>query len=146
MTKKVNIQEVSDVLGLSPVPAPKYVLMTDERLHTQNFFEHLFGQDTNKAYYRGLQPKSKSGVIILGADADVSTPVHEAWHSWSGLGELTAWPIGDRLARRYQRLSRFPTLKNLIKRDVKYQEVSGPDEFPNLGKYAGRVKLYKLVG
>ena len=118
--------------------APRFVLITDERLDHQTHH--------GQTVFRGLQPKNRGDVIVLGADADVSTVPHESWHAFSGLGELTAWPIGDRLARRHQRLSRFPALKNLIKRDVKYQEVSGLDEFPGIGKYAGRVKLYKLVG
>ncbi len=132
----MNIQEVSEILGVCwPLRAPKFILITDERIHDQR----------GQTYFRGLQPKNRGDIIVLGADADATTVPHEVWHAQTGLGELSAWPIGNQLARRYNHMKRFPRVREALTRRVKYREVSSADEFPDLGKYAGRVRLFVLT-
>jgi len=59
---------------------------------------------------------------------------------------LSAWPIGNQLSRRYNYMKRFPRVREALTRRVKYREVTSLDEFPDLNKYHGRVKLFVLDG
>jgi len=133
----MNIQEVSDILGVCRfLRAPKHVFITDEPVYEER---------NGKAFYRGLQPKNRRDVIFLSAQSDLTTVPHESWHAMTGLGELTAYPVGRIVAAKYELIKNFPRLNKALSRVVQYREVSSSSEFPNLGKYRGRAKLYKLV-
>ena len=133
----MNIQEVSDILGVCwPLRMPKYVLITDEGISQQH---------NGQTFFRGLQPKSRGDIVVLGVDANITTVPHESWHAMTGFGELTAHPIGNLFARRYERLKQFPRLKDALTRRVQYREVDSASEFPNFSKYQGRAKLYTVV-
>jgi len=134
----VNIQEVSDILGVCRfLRAPKHVFITDEPVYEER---------NGKAFFRGLQPKSRRDVIFLSAQSDLTTIPHESWHAMTGLGELTAYPVGRMVAAKYEFVSRFPRLKDTLTRKVQYREVDSASEFPNFSnKYQGRAKLYTVV-
>jgi len=134
----MNIQEVSDILSACRfLRAPKHVFITDEPVH-----------DDQGAHFRGLQPKKRGDTIFLANAADISTPVHEAWHAQSGLGEATAYPVGNILARKYNLLKKFPQLKKIISKKVRYRRATKAEtkkEFPDATKYGTRVRHYILT-
>jgi len=133
----LRIEEVEDLLNtlrLLGMLAPEHIFITDEPI-----YEELDG----KVYFRGLAPKNKRGVMVLSAQANVTTVPHEWVHSALGLGELAAYPIGNLLALRYKLtkklVEKFPLLKSLRLREVKYQEADVPK------KFSGRIKHYVRV-
>jgi len=102
----VNIQEVSDILGVCRfLRAPKHVFITDEPVYEER---------NGRTFYRGLQPKNRRDVIFLSAQSDVTMIPHEAWHAMTGLGELTAYPVGRIVAAKYEFVKKFPRLKALF--------------------------------
>jgi len=132
----MNIQEVSDILGVCRfLRAPKNVFITEEPVYEER---------NGKAFYRGLQPKNRRDVIFLSAQSDVTTIPHEAWHAMTGLGELTAYPVGRIVAAKYELVKNFPRLKALFSRRVEYQRTEGSEEFPRASRYQGRVEHYTL--
>jgi len=135
----MRIEEVSDILGICRfLRAPKHVFITHEP---------VYEQVDGKTFFRGLQPKSRGDVIFLSAQADITTVPHETWHAMTGLGELTAHPIGKIIALKYEILKQFPRLKALLSRKVEYRRVPPEEEkwFPQAKKYRGRVEHYILV-
>lgn len=132
----MNIQEVQDILGICrALRAPKHIIFINEPIH----------DETRKEYYRGLQPKSRGDVLVLSAQADKTTVPHETWHANTGLGELTAYPIGWLLARKHDFIESRPLLNQIVPRKkVSYVEDPNPPEFPQLSKYGGRVRHYRL--
>jgi len=133
----VNIQEVSDILGICRfLRAPKHVFITDEPVYEER---------NGKAFFKGLQPKSRRGVIFLSAQSDLTTIPHESWHAMTGLGELTAYPVGRMVAAKYELVSRFPRLKALISKRAEYKRTEESIEFPRARRYGGRVEHYTLV-
>lgn len=133
----MNIQEVSDILGVCRfLRAPKHIFITDEPVYEER---------NGKAFYRGLQPKGKRDVIFLSAQSDLTTIPHESWHAMTGLGELTAYPVGRVVAAKYELVSRFPRLKALISRRAEYRRVEVSVEFPQAARYRGRVEHYTLA-
>lgn len=133
----MNIDEVKEILGLCyMLRAPKHIFITDEPVYEKR---------DGVQFYKGLQPSSRDDVIFLSAQADVTTVPHEVWHANTGLGELTAYPVGNLLAIKYRLLSKFPAVKNLLSRKVEYVEASSHSDFPQVEKFRGRVKHYTLV-
>lgn len=134
---KVNIQEVSDILGVCRfLMAPKHIFITDEPVY----------EDTDgKTFFRGLQPKSRGDVIFLSAQSDLTTVPHESWHAMTGLGELTAYPVGRMVAAKYELVKKFPRLKALISRRAEYRRSEESVEFPQAARYRGRVEHYTLA-
>lgn len=134
----MNIQEVSDILScLRALRAPRHVFITDEPVH-----------DDKGGHYRGLQPKRRGDTIFLANAADVSTPIHEAWHAMTGLAELSAYPVGNILARKYNFLKKFPNIKKILGKRVKYRRATKAEtkkEFPDATKYGTRVRHYILT-
>ncbi len=132
----MNIQEVSDILGVCRfLRAPKHVFITDESVYEER---------NGRTFYRGLQPKNRRDVIFLSAQSDVTTIPHEAWHAMTGLGELTAYPVGRIVAAKYELVKKFPRLKALFSRRVEYRRSEGSEEFPGASRYRGRVEHYTL--
>jgi len=131
----VEIEEVSDILGLCrTLRLPKHIFITDEPVEDEK----------TGTRYRGLQPRSRGDVIFLSAQADGTTVPHEAWHAMTGLGELSAYPIGNLLARKHQMLSQFPKLKSMLSRKVHYKEIFDSEDFPAAKKYGKRVRHFIL--
>ena len=48
-------------------------------------------------------------------------------------------------ALKYQVVSQFPNLKQLLERRVEYRRVTHSAEFPEVEKYGNRVEHYELV-
>ena len=133
----MNIQEVSDILGVCHfLRAPQHVFITPESVYEQ--------QD-GRAFFRGLQPKSRGDTIFLSAQADITTVPHESWHAQTGLGETTAYPVGKIISLKYEFLKQFPRLKTLLTRKVEYKRVTKETEFPQASKYGSRVEHYVRV-
>jgi len=134
----LNIQEVSDILGVCRfLRAPKHVFITDEPVYEER---------NGRAFYRGLQPKGRRDVIFLTAQSDLTTVPHESWHAMTGLGELTAYPVGRIVAAKYELIKNFPRLKALVSRRIEYGRSEESREFPRARRYRGRVEHYSLVG
>lgn len=132
----MNIQEVSDILGVCRfLRAPKHVFITDESVYEER---------DGKAFFRGLQPKGRRDVIFLSAQSDLTTIPHESWHAMTGLGELTAYPVGRMVAAKYELIKKFPRLKALISRRAEYRRSEESAEFPRARSYRGRVEHYTL--
>ena len=70
---------------------------------------------------------------------------HEAWHAVSGMGELTAYPIGYLVALKYRLMNKFPNLKTALSRRVEYRRVTRSEAFPDAEKYGDRVEHYERV-
>jgi len=135
----MNIKEVSEILGLCRfLRAPRHVFIAKEP---------VYEEWDSKVFFRGLQPKERRDVIFLSSQADASTVGHEAWHAMTGLGELTADPVGRLVALKYEIIRQFPRLKALLTRRVVYRRVSPEEEveFPQVKRYRGRVEHYILV-
>lgn len=133
----MNIQEVSDILGVCRfLKAPKHIFITDESVYEEK---------DGKTFFRGLQPKDKRDVIFLSAQSDITTVPHESWHAMTGLGELTAYPVGRAVAAKYEFVQMFPRLKALISRKTEYRRSLEATEFPRARFYKNRVEHYTLV-
>ncbi len=133
----MQIKEVSDILGICRfLRAPRHVFITNESVYEER---------NGRAFYRGLQPKGRRDVIFLSAQSDVTTVSHESWHAMTGLGELTAYPVGRIVAAKYEFIKNFPRLKALISRKVEYRRSEGSGEFPQASRYRGRVEHYTLA-
>lgn len=132
----MNIQEVSDIFSACRfLRAPKHVIITDEKVCG------------SEGCFRGLQPKNRRDVIFLSAQADVTTAPHEAWHAQTALGETTAYPIGNLVARKYKLFKQFPNLMKNLGRPIKYREASRAEtlkDFPKTKAYLGRIRHYIL--
>lgn len=136
----MNIQEVSAILGVSRfLVAPQHVFITHEKV-----CEHGDCRACGTCF-RGLQPEKRRDVIFLSAQADGTTVPHEAWHAMTGLGEMTAYPVGYLAAIKSQVVNQFPNLKNLLSRRVEYRRVTHSQEFPEAERYGNRVEHYELV-
>jgi hypothetical protein len=115
--------------------APPHLLIVNEPIHNDA------GQ-----YFRGLQPKSRSDVIVLSAQSDVTTIPHETIHANFGVGEVIAYPFGWLMAKKTDFIRKHPILDSAVPRkQVKYVEDPNPPEFPDLEKYRGRVTHYRRV-
>jgi hypothetical protein len=133
----MNIQEVSDILGVCRfLRVPKHVFITDEPVYEER---------DGRAFFRGLQPKGRRDVIFLSAQADLTTVPHESWHAMTGLGELTAYPVGRMVAAKYELVKKFPRLKALIFKRAEYRRAEESVEFPRARSYRGRVEHYTLA-
>lgn len=133
----MNIQEVSDILGVCRfLRAPRHIFITDEPVYEER---------NGKAFYKGLQPKNRRDVIFLSAQSDITTVSHEAWHAMTGLGELTAYPVGRIVAAKYELIKNFPRLKSLFSRKIEYRRTEESREFPGARRYRDRVEHYTLV-
>lgn len=132
----MNIQEVQDILGIChALRAPKHIIIVNEPIH-----------DENMQYFRGLQPKSRGDVLVLSAQADTTTVPHETIHANFGLGELAAYPGGWLLSKKYHLRKQLPLLDNIIpKKKIQYKEDPNPPEFPQVQKYGGRIRHYRLT-
>ena len=62
----------------------------------------------------------------------------------TGLGELTAYPVGRIVAAKYELIKNFPRLKALFSRRIEYRRNEGSREFPRASRYRGRVEHYTL--
>lgn len=130
----MNIEEVSEILGVSRfLVAPQHVFITHEKVC-----------DTESCF-RGLQPEKRRDIIFLSAQADKTTVPHETWHAMTGLGEITAYPVGKLVSIKYGLLSNFPNLKRMLSRQVEYRRVYNSREFPEAEKYGNRIEHYELV-
>ena len=134
---RMNIQEVADILSACRfLRAPKHVFITDEPVH-----------DGQGVHFRGLQPKKRGDTIFLANAADTTTIPHEAWHAMTGLGELTAYPVGNFLAKKYNALKRFSKIRQLFRKPLKYRRATKKEtikEFPGAKQYSARVRHYIL--
>jgi hypothetical protein len=134
----MNIQEVSDILGVCRfLRAPKHVFITDESVYEER---------DGRTFFRGLQPEKRRDIIFLSAQADGTTVPHEGWHAMTGLGEITAYPVGRLVSIKYGLLSNFPNLKQMLSRQIEYRRVYNSREFPEAEKYGNRIEHYELVG
>lgn len=132
----MNLQEVSDILGLCRfLRAPKHIFITDEEVCDYE----------SGSCFRGLQPTERGDVIFLSKQADSSTVPHEAWHAQTGLGEMTAYPIGKLASLKCRLLNQLPKLKSVLRRDVKYRPAGTDDGFEEAQKYGDRVQHYVRV-
>jgi len=136
----MEIEEVADILGLCHalriLGLPKHIFVTEEKIRDSK----------SGTYFRGLQPKNRRDVIFLSGQADSTTVPHEVWHALTGLGEATAYPIGKALQMKHRIFSKFPMLKQIRSKPVKYKEVKGSSEFPTAKKYGKRIRHFELVG
>lgn len=132
----VEIYEVEEILGAYPfMPKPKHVIVVKEPVR-----EWVDGY----LYFRGLQPKFRSDVIVLTPQATDETVLHETLHAL-GLGEFGASLLGKLLIRKYEVLGKG-LLGSLLFGEVKYVKCSGCEEFRVLHeKYAGRAEHYVRV-
>jgi len=128
----MEISEVEEMLGslrLLGLLAPQHVFITDEPIYRQS---------DGKVFYRGLSPKGERGIIILSAQADVTTTPHEWVHSL-GLGELVAYPLANLLALRYRLIQRIGILRFGFF-NVEYREAY---DVPR--EYKGKIRHYVRV-
>lgn len=133
----MEIDEVSEILGLfRGLRVPQHVFITDEEVR-----EKIDGQ---RVFYRGLQPRSRGDTIFLARDSNFSTPIHEAVHAQTNLGELGTEVITNALLVRYRFMKNHPRLRDLARREVRYQRCPGCQEFhvAHSPQYAGRVEHY----
>ena len=134
-----NITEVSEILGLTRVVvAPQHVFITDETLE---------GKINGHGTYRGLQAPEKKGTIVLSKHADETTPIHESIHSQFGFDELATKPLTRLISRKVELVRRFPKLKGILQKSVRYKLCGGNCGFPEAheGKYGERIQHYVLV-
>lgn len=147
----MNIQEVADILSACRfLRAPRHVFITDEPVDEGSTptFSSVIPRDSGRGQnYRGMQPKRRRDTIFLANAADNTTVPHEAWHAMTGLGELTAYPVGNFLAKKYNALKRLPKIRQLIRKPLKYRRATKREtveEFPDAKKYGARVRHYIL--
>lgn len=135
----MQISEVSEILGLCRfLRVPKHVFITDEK---------VWAQEDGITHYRGLQPKSKSDSMFLTAQADESTPIHEAIHAMMGLDEFGTDILTRAVMRKNEVIRNFPMLKSLMRREVKYRKVESSEEYPwaHQPRFQQRVEHYVLA-
>lgn len=134
----MELGEAEEILGcFHMLRAPEHLIMIKEPVH-----ETVDGV----AYFRGLQPKHRSDVVVITPQATPETVPHELVHADLGLGELAAYPLGKILIWKYRVLRNLPMLKSLIAPRVKYQKCSGCEEFRLLHeRYAGRAEHFIRV-
>ena len=135
----MNIEEVSEILGLArAVVAPQHVFITDETLE---------GKINGHGTYRGLQAPEKKGTIVLSKHADQTTPIHESIHSQFGFDELATKPLTRLISRKVELVRRFPSLRRVLQKSVKYQLCQGNCGFTDAhtNKYGKRIQHYVLV-
>lgn len=132
----MEIYEVAEILGAYPlIPKPQHVIIVREPVR-----EQVDGY----LYFRGLQPKFRSDVIVLTPQATDETVLHETLHSL-GFGELGATVLGKILIRKYEMFGRG-ILGNLLFGPVEYVKCHGCEEFKLLHeKYSGRAEHYVRV-
>jgi hypothetical protein len=133
----MNIDEVSEILGLChALLAPQHVFITDEDVH---------GKVNGKGSFRGLQPKTRSDVIFLTRNANASTPIHETIHANIGTEEALTKPLTRIIQAKYRLLQNFPTLREAVRKPVKYRVCNGCSEFAEAhSRYRGRVTHFIL--
>lgn len=131
---KMDISEVAELLGLYRfVPKPQHIIVISEPVRAEV---------DGYIYYRGIQPSSRSDVIILTPQAVDETVLHEIGHSL-GLGEIGATLFGKLMIRKSRFIENFPALKELFSHPVSYVKCQGCQEFHILHtKYAGRAEHY----
>jgi hypothetical protein len=126
----MRIEEIEEILGLTRLPAPMHILLTDEPL--------------TDGLYLGLQPKDIPDVIVIGAGATPETVFHEIVHTL-GFGEEVAYPAGRLLKWIWERRRKREYLSKLLRREVKYELCQGCERFRTLhDKYSGRIQHYIL--
>lgn len=132
----LHIDEVKEILGLCRLMrAPEHIFITDESVH-----------DDEGHQFRGLQPVNRRDVIFLSALSDVTTVPHEGWHAMTGLGELTAYPVGRLMGTKANLAKNFPRLSALrLRGSPDYEEVHDSVEFPEAHKYGKRVRHFRRV-
>lgn len=130
----MELAEVESVLGcFSTLRVPRHLVMIKEPVTEQM---------DGIAYFRGLQPRHRSDVIVITPQATPETVVHEVVHAQFGFGELMTYPLARAWARKYY-LLRSICPPCLQKKRVEYQKCSGCEEFSLLHeRYAGRAEHY----
>jgi len=134
----MDINEVTEILGLCyGLKAPQHIFITTERVSSQH---------NGQVFYRGLQPKTKGDSILLTADMDKTSPIHETIHASLGLGEPGTEVLTRLIIRKNNIITNFPRLKALLSKKLQYQEVHESGEYPDAHKpkFEGRVKHYIL--
>ena len=136
--KRMNIQEVSEILGVCYfLRAPKHVFITQEQ---------VWSREDGVTHYRGLQPKSKGNSIFLSAQADLSTPIHETVHTY-GVNEFGTEILTRLIMRKNEVLKKFPFLRELTKKKLVYRKVEGSREYPQAHgeRYRRRLEHFVLA-
>lgn len=134
----MNIQEVSEILGVCYfLRVPKHVFITQEQ---------VWSRDDGVTRYRGLQPKSKGDSIFLSAQADSSTSIHEAIHTY-GIDEFGTEILTRLIMRKNEVLKKLPLLRELTRKTLTYKRVERSRAYPQAHepKYRGRVEHYVLT-
>lgn len=133
----MELSEAEEILGcFRMMKAPRHLIMTEPVHETVDGI----------AYFRGLQPKHRSDVVVLTTQATDETVPHELVHSNFGLGEIAAYPLGKILVWKYRVLKNLPMLKSIVAPPARYQKCSGCEEFGLLHqRYAGRAEHYVKV-
>lgn len=134
----MQIGEVSEILGVCYfLRAPRHIFMTSEK---------IWAEEDGKTFFRGLQPKSKGDSIFLSAQADSSTPIHEAIHTY-GIDEVGTEILTRVIMRKNEVLQNFPRLNGMFKKRLKYRKVEASEAYPqaHARRYRGRVEHYVLV-
>ena len=159
----MNIQEASEVLGLCHfLKTPKHVFLTQSKKDVAEILgecsflrppkhvfmtrEKLWGEvNGDKEYYRGIQPRSKHDSILLSADRDESSPIHEAIHTY-GLNELGTEVLTRVIMRKNKVLKNFPLLRKLTTKRLSYKKVDSSKEYPwaHRNEYKNRVQHFIL--
>lgn len=137
--EEMNIDEVTEILGLTrALIAPQHVFITEEGVS---------GEVDGRGSFRGLQPRARGDVIFMSKDADETTPIHETIHAQWGLEETLTKPLTRIIHAKYQFIKRFPVLKEILKKPVKYRQCSGDCAFPQAHsqKFKGRVQHFVRV-
>ncbi|MEM2618758.1 MAG: hypothetical protein QW356_04655 [Candidatus Hadarchaeales archaeon] len=125
----MRVEEVAEILGLYRIlPPPAHILLTHERI-------------TDGGIFAGLQPKGRGDIVVLGGDASPETVIHETLHTM-GFGEELAYPLAQLMVVKYEVVSKFPLLKQLLTRPVSYRKCDQICKEFELAhtKYAGRVE------
>ena len=93
-----------------------------------------------------MQPKSKGDSIFLTAQADETTPIHEAIHTL-GLGEFGAEVLTRLILRKNKAVNNMPILKGQLARKPAYVRVSESKDYPDAhtSRFGGRVEHYVLA-
>lgn len=121
---------MEEILGVYRLPKPQHIIFVREPVSEQV---------DGVIYFRGLQPRMRSDVIVLTAHAIDETVVHEVLHCL-GLGEIGANLLGKLMVRKYRILKNSGLLKP--QRGVKYRKCGWCQEFERAHQYGGRVEHY----
>lgn len=133
----MEISEVAEILGACHfLKVPKHIIITDEPVYTKD----------KQTFFRGLQPVHRGDVIFLTRDADHTTPIHEAIHAQTGLGEPGTEFLTSVILRKNKLLANFPEIRAMLKRRrIRYRKVDSSKEFPMAhGEFRDRVEHYVL--